>query len=154
MEQVDFLLSLMPLLRKAGFSLLLETAGIHAKALERLLPLVDRVSMDWKAALPFGVTFKGEHLKCLELLARWNGTHWVKLLCTEQTPLIDVREAVRGIDAKSQEVEIIVQPLTNPDGSLPSKDFLAQVAEELWELRRVHNSIRLLPQLHPFMGLP
>ena len=160
--QPDAIAAVAAALRGSGPLILLETHGLHADALERVLPHIDIVSMDWKLASDVrreGVatsapreSFDDAHERFLAVARRAPHTV-VKLVITRASEDAEIGEALARVARTHPSACVVLQPVT-PMGSVtervPSERMLAlaRSAEE-----RVAD-VRVLPQLHPIMGVP
>jgi organic radical activating enzyme len=148
-------------LRGRGPRLLLETHGLHADTLARVISQVDVVSMDWKLAsdvrregVPAAAPredFHDAHERFLEVARRAPETV-VKLVITPATQDAELEAALLRIARTHPRACVVLQPVT-PAGSVteraPAARMLAlgRLAEE-----RIAD-VRVLPQLHPVMGV-
>ncbi len=148
-------------LRARGPRVLLETHGLHADALARVIAHVDVVSMDWKLGSDVrreGVSTRAPRESFHELHERFLATARrapsvvVKLVITRASEDEELREAWERIARTHREACVVLQPVT-PMGSVrervPSERILAlaRAAE------RVLPNLRVMPQLHPAMGV-
>ncbi len=148
-------------LREKGPRILLETHGLHSEALARVIDHVDVVSMDWKLASDVraeGVAsgaprepFHERHERFLALAKR--APHVVvKLVVTTASTDAELGEAWQRIARTHPAACVVLQPVT-PRGTVrervPSERViaLAQAAE------RVLPDVRVMPQLHPLLGV-
>ena len=149
-------------LRARGPRVLLETHGLHADALERVVEAVDVVSMDWKLASDVRregrprsaprEEFHAEHERFLRV-ARRAPEVVVKVVVTPSTLDAELDAMALRIAAVDPAVLLVVQPVT-PKGGVGAIDdpgrLLALVARLGERLERV----RLIPQTHPLLRLP
>jgi organic radical activating enzyme len=159
--QPEAVLAVAAALRGRGPQILLETHGLHADALARVIGEIDVVSMDWKLAsdvrregAPTSAPrepFHAAHERFLALAKRAPQVV-VKLVITRASEDAEIEEALGCIARTHREACVVLQPVT-PMGSVrervPSERMLAlgRLAEE-----RV-SDVRVLPQLHPVMGV-
>jgi organic radical activating enzyme len=144
-----------------GPRVLLETHGLHAEALARVLAHVDIVSMDWKLASDVrreGVAatapredFHDAHERFLGVANRAPETV-VKLVITPATEDAELEAALDRIARTHPRARVVLQPVT-PAGSV--RERLA--AARLLALGRLAEErvadVRVLPQLHPVMSV-
>lgn len=140
-----------PTVRSSGALVLLETDGTMPDRMQRVRPLVDIVSMDWKLPSATGrAPLDAEHeafLKEAEGLERI-----VKLVLTRECSLEDVRHVARRVAAVAPDAELILQPVTPVRGieAPPPLELLRFQSEALGH----HAKVRVLPQLHRVLALP
>ncbi|MFA5072352.1 MAG: 7-carboxy-7-deazaguanine synthase QueE [Nitrospirota bacterium] len=145
--QANFLRTWLPEIRKT-FTVYLETNGIHVDALEKVCDFVDVVSMDFKlpSATGLGLFWK-EHEDFLSLL---NGKNvFVKAVITRTTVVEDILQSARILRKFKTTIPLILQPAGGtfaPDASL-----LMHFQEEALGLV---SDVRVIPQIHRFLGLP
>lgn len=147
--QVDFLKCFLPQLRSQGARIYLETNGVLADALARIVSFVDIVAMDFKlpSATGAGVFWK-EHEAFLECaLSR---DVFVKLVVTERTLPEDIAEARRIIKKVSPVVPVVLQPAWGEDFS----DLVSKMMgfKRDFALDGIHD-VRILPQAHKLVGI-
>jgi 7-carboxy-7-deazaguanine synthase len=149
-------------LRTLGPAIHLETHGLHAEALERVLPHVDVVSMDWKLrsdvrreSEPKGgrpAPFGAAHRTFLER-ARAAPRLVVKLVVTCDSGDAEIDEAVACVAGVAPAATFVLQPVTphGPVRERPTAErMLALAARAEAQLR----DVRVIPQTHPIYGAP
>jgi organic radical activating enzyme len=138
----------------------LETHGLHADALVKVIDRVDVVSMDWK--LPGEVqrasgsadSFVEDHRAFLRVALRAPECI-VKTVVTPQTDDVEWEEACRGIASVAPEVPFVVQPVTpvsNPLGSVDERPSPARLMELQRRAQAHLRTVRVIPQTHPMLG--
>ena len=151
LAQVEFLDRWLP--RWPG-RVMLETAGLWPDRLERLLPHLDMVSLDWKLA---STVDEGRRLcdgaGCARLFAASGVEGWIKLVVTETVGEAEVEQALRALCECAPGVRVFLQPATRVAGGPappPSGRLLA------WMLRfhELPLDLRVLPQVHPVLEIP
>ncbi len=146
-------------LRSRGPRVLLETHGVHAEALARVVAHIDVVSMDWKLASEVwreadapcsGRSFDAEHDAFLAV-ARRAPEVVVKLVITPSSTDAELEEAWRRIAATYPGACVVLQPVT-PMGGVKER----VPAERLLALERRASAlladVRVIPQTHPIWG--
>ncbi len=150
LEQTPFLLAFLP---SWPGRVLLETAGLDPERLERLLPWVDFVSLDWKldSTLRAGRE-RVAPAECARLFAESGAAGWVKVVVCEDTPETEVLEALTALARRTPGLRVFLQPATPVPGG-PAGPPPARLLE--WTLRGLDLplDLRVLPQLHPILGL-
>jgi len=154
LEQAPFLADLLPCLEKKGFQVHLETAGRDARNLEPLLPHLKSVSMDWKLVSLMGQDLRESHGEVLERLGRFSGQVVVKVVIGVGVEMGEVEEAVRKVGALCKKATVVLQPLYESHREKGKSSFFEQLLSWAWQFRAFHPKIRLLPQVHRFLGLP
>ncbi|MDO8536326.1 MAG: 7-carboxy-7-deazaguanine synthase QueE [Candidatus Omnitrophota bacterium] len=147
-----FLRSLLPLLKKAGFKLYLETNGTLPDELRGIIDFVDIVAMDFK--LPSstgGRVYWEEHLEFLKIAVRKKV--FVKSVVTTDTKKEDVIEAVGLIRQVNKKIPFIMQPATpvNNINKKPGENRLLEFLDIALK-NDVENS-RVIPQMHKILGV-
>ena len=147
-----FLKELLPLLKKKGFKIYLETNGTMPEKLRQVIASVDIVAMDFK--LPSSTKEAGhwkEHAEFL-LLASAKKV-FVKVVVTADTNESDVKHAVALIKKIDAKIPLIIQPATQVRradkiiGESRLHDFFEMASK---------NGIRdprIMPQVHKILGV-
>ena len=129
---------------------LLETSGTHADRLAVLLPLLDIVSMDIKLPSNTGERdFWDEHERFLRLAG---SKVYVKVLVDSGTERSDVVRAAQLVQESAPNAAVFLQPISREDGCV---DIDQTKLDTFFDDARRHLSdVRVLPQIHKFLGLP
>ena len=127
----------------------LETNGTLPGELEKIVSLVDMVSMDIKGASVTGVpTPWEEHAAFMSIAA--SRLSQVKLVIDENTPEHEVVEAARLVSQAENHIPFILQPRTLVTGpSLEGNALLSLQQRAVIE----HDDVRIIPQVHPWLGV-
>jgi organic radical activating enzyme len=147
----DFALALGAALRERGLPLYLETAGHLPAALERVLPVVDYVSLDYKLPHTLAAPVPIERFVESARLASGKPSY-VKIVVTDQTPEAELEEAARLLGALATPPPVVLQPVTgcSAAGGPP-------LPGELLTWQRVASrhlpDVRVIPQCHQALGL-
>jgi organic radical activating enzyme len=149
-------------LRAYGPKIHLETHGLHAAALGRVLPFVDVVSMDWKLASDVRRVsdpkrgpvedFHSAHAEFLRVAMRAPEV-MVKVVVTPATRDDELEEMVRRVAQVAPETAVIIQPVT-PVGGVKCGLDARRLLEIAAHVERRLPNVRLIPQTHPFYGAP
>jgi organic radical activating enzyme len=152
LAQVEFLATWLER-RRDDLPVLLETAGILPARLERVLPHVAIVSLDFKCPSNTGERARwDEHEACLRLAVAAGRDVYVKMPVDETTAPEDVERGARLAAASGRGAPLFLTPLTVPDGV--SLQIGAAALERLHALAsRHHPDVRVLPQLHKILGI-
>lgn len=139
---VEFLKEFLPMLKKSGFMLYLETNGTLVKNLKKLLKYFDIIAMDIK--LPSSTDDRDywqEHEKFLYAAKRKKLL--VKVVICGNTSKSDFRKAVNIVKKTGRNIPFIIQP--GPG----ARSIAAMHDTALKEL----NDVRVIPQIHKIMGV-
>jgi organic radical activating enzyme len=159
--QPDAIAAVASALHGRGPQLLLETHGLLADALARVVAWLDVVSMDWKLAsdvrregVPASAPreeFHAAHERFLAV-AKAAPQTVVKLVVTPATQDAEIDEALARVARTHPRACFVLQPVT-PAGT--SRERVA--SERMLALgRRAEErlaDVRVMPQLHPVMGV-
>jgi len=147
----DFLISLLPELKKRNFNIYLETNGTLPLALEKVLDFVDIVAMDMK--LPSsnkGKGFWNRHRDFLKIAQKKNV--FVKIIITESTKKEEINKAVAVIDDIDSGIPLVLQPVT-PVNRV-KKRVSSGVLREFQKLAKTAlTDVRIIPQVHKVLGV-
>jgi len=152
--------ALVDVLAGRGPRILLETHGLAAEALARVVDRVDVVSMDWKlasdvrrAADPEGAPpapFHEAHARFLRV-ARRAGQVVVKMVVTPRTTEGELEAAWREIAAVDPGTGVVLQPVT-PCGEIDRTPSAGRLLELAARASRLLSDVRVIPQVHPLLG--
>ena len=133
----------------AVLPIFLETNGTLPSELEKILPLVDLISMDIKCSAVTGApTPWTDHADFLALAKE--RLCQVKLVVDGVTPDSEILEAARLVTRYAPDVPFILQPRTR--SGAPVLD--GQVLLGLQEVASAeHRDVRIIPQIHPWLGV-
>src|SRR5579872_94133 len=143
----------LPQVRQLGLKIFLETNGMLPDHLARLLPLIDTVSMDYRAASATGLSASETRERHAAFLRAARAVQvYVKLVVTPaatEAELADIIDTVASVD---ESIPLILQPVTpfgcEPETAPPSKmlHFHAIASRRLRE-------VRVIPQTHKLMKM-
>lgn len=135
--------------KNPGYPILLETSGIHARALERIIRWVDGISMDIKLPSSGGEgPFWEAHSTFLQ--AAVSKPVYVKVVVAAQTPDAELMRAAALLRETAPGAPLVLQPVTARGGvALPSPE---QVLRWQTLCRQWLADVRVIPQTHPMMG--
>jgi 7-carboxy-7-deazaguanine synthase len=140
----DFIISLMKLLKPAGYKFLLETNGTLYQDLEACLDLVDVISMDYKLSSATGEDHHRDHL---EFLSRAAGRPvYVKIVIDSGTEQGEVMKAAEMVSRINPHIPLILQPYTPAKGMDPVPIGLLLGLQQ--KCLQLLEEVRILPQLH------
>jgi 7-carboxy-7-deazaguanine synthase len=143
----DELRELLPLIRKKNLKIYLETNGTLTFQLDKILPLVDIISMDIK--LPFGQQdFWDAHKTFLR--KSLEKEVFIKIVVDENTKIQDLLKARDLIAEVDPTLLAILQPVTT------IRDIKTPKPSQLLDWQRLYLekliNVRVIPQTHVFMG--
>jgi organic radical activating enzyme len=138
----------------------LETHGLHAEALRRVLPHLVLVSMDWKLASDVRrasdprsgavADFHEAHEAFLAVAKAAPRVH-VKLVVTPASRDEEIEEALRRIARTHPGASLVIQPVT-PAGGVKQRPSAARLLALERLASRHLADVRVIPQLHPLLG--
>ena len=159
--QPEAVAALAPALRARGVRVLLETHGLHAEALERVVERVDVVSMDWKLASEVrradaprasaGEPFHAQHERFLRV-ARRAPELVVKVVVTPASGDEELDEMARRIAAQDPAIPLVLQPVT-PFGRVEAAPSPERLLALVARLSRILACVRVIPQTHKAVGV-
>ncbi|HZO88069.1 MAG TPA: 7-carboxy-7-deazaguanine synthase QueE [Chthonomonadaceae bacterium] len=151
--QARFLQRWLPDVRALGLKVFIETNGLLPDHLQRILPWVDYVSMDFKAPTATGLdaeTTWTQHRKFLEA-ARAIQVYG-KLVVTPATADFELDRVVAILSAVDPAIPLILQPVT-PCGFEPRPVAPARLIELHARAARHLAEVRVIPQTHKMLHL-
>lgn len=148
-------------LSERGRRTYLETHGLHAAALSRIVERIDLVSMDWKLAsdvrwgpgaapLP-GHDFHDAHVEFLRVATRARGVY-VKVVLTPSSRDEELDAMIDRIVSVSADIPLVLQPVT-PTGGVKAMPDPKRLLEWVERAERRLSDVRLIPQTHPIYGV-
>ena len=147
--QSDFLRELTMHLKERKTIIFLETNGTLPEKFMECRNFLDAVGMDWKLPSSTGQgDFTREHVQFLELV---EGVDlFVKLVVTDSTDPAEFEQACTRIALCNSRIPFVIQPVTLPGKvKQPSPEFLLTLHSLA---RRFLEDVRVIPQMHVFMG--
>ncbi len=147
-----FLRELLPLLREAGYTSYLETAGDLYHELEKILPWLDICAMDIKLpSVTHNEAAWGSHRQFLGRCIGQGVSTYAKVIVSAETTDEDIATAVKVVADIEPETPFVIQPMT-PFGSAQNPPTQAQLLS--WQEMagdKLHD-VRVIPQSHKMMG--
>ncbi|MBI4313252.1 MAG: 7-carboxy-7-deazaguanine synthase QueE [Candidatus Omnitrophica bacterium] len=150
-----FLTGFLPRLKALDQRVYLETNGTLPKALAEVLQWVDVIAMDVK---PISATldrdYRKQHAEFLEVaLNAPNPVElFVKIVVTPETKDEELGECFELVSSAGKHTPVILQPVT-PHGPVTLRPSAEQLRRWLQQGRRHLYDVRILPQIHPMLGL-
>ena len=148
-----FLQEFLPMIKQhKSYKIYLETNGILHDALEKVLPWIDIIGMDWK--LPSSAKTKNlTEQHTIFLQKAYNHNLFIKIIVTKDTNNKELINAYNIIADKNSEIPVILQPVTNSNNSA---NILPPTPKQLldWQETALHyfSDVRVIPQTHIFIG--
>jgi organic radical activating enzyme len=146
-------------MQERGLRVHLETHGLEADALGRVLDHVDFVSMDWKLATDVRrvsdrgrevADFHDEHARFLAAVGD-RADACVKIVVTPRTTSGELQTACRRIASVRPATTLVLQPVT-PTGATREAPGLEAMMEHVAACASVLRDVRLIPQTHKAYG--
>ena len=137
------------LLKNLGMKIFLETNGTLANELEKILSVVDIISMDIKLPSVTGKNFFDKHREFLKVAAQKD--LYAKIVISAETTLEEFDAAINLIAETSTEILLILQPVT------PVGKIQAASAEKILKLQahalKILKNVRVIPQTHKLIDV-
>jgi organic radical activating enzyme len=151
--QAGFLAALLPVLRRAGLRVLLETNGTRPGEFRALRHLVDIVSMDFKLRSSTGHAMPAKaHREFLRLAARGGREVYVKAVVSSRTTGEEIARAAGLIAAIERSVPLVLQPVTRRGRRTPAPPDAARLLGLQAAAGKVLPDVRVIPQTHKIIG--
>lgn len=148
----DFLAGFLPLLRKEGLKVYLETNGTLPEALKKVLRYIDIVATDIK--LPSSTGRRGYWKEHYDFLRLSSGKDlFVKVVVTDDTTDSDVRRAAETVKRAGRRAPFVLQPATTADGSKIRVDAGDMMRWARLAGRAGLKDVRVIPQIHKMLGI-
>lgn len=144
---VDFLEEFLPMLKRKGHSVYLETNGTLPDELLRVLQYVDVIAADIKLESASGMPFYLDNAKRFFAFGS-DKEIFAKVVFNDSITDHEIENAVEA--AKQADCEIILQP------EMKGNNFAVNAAkrDEVFEkFCKLYKKIRLIPQVHKFMDV-
>lgn len=127
----------------------LETNGILADNLAKVIDDIDIISMDIKLPSDIGSSYWREHLAFLQVAAKKDV--YVKIVISKESTVEDFKRAVDIIQSVDKNILLVLQPIT-PMGGLhkPAPEKMLDWQELAMEKLR---DVRVIPQTHKMINL-
>lgn len=143
----------LPQVRVLGLKVFLETNGMLPGHLRRLLPLLDTVSMDFKAPSATGLTAEETLRRHREFLEAAQAVNvYGKLVVTPGATEDELTAVVETIAAVNPSIPLILQPVT-PFGYEPKTVSPATLLHFHALASRRLREVRVIPQTHKMMKM-
>jgi len=145
----DFIVSLLPFLKKENMLSYLETNGTLPQALEEVILGIDFVSMDMKLPTSTGMhAFWKEHKEFIQI-----GTQkeiQVKVIVTAKTSEEDIRKAADIVASVDNSITFVLQP-NSLAIEVDKVDLKCRRFKEI--CTTILDDVRIMPQMHRIWGI-
>lgn len=141
----DFLKSLLPDLKKEGFSIYIETNATMPAQLKKIINLCDIISMDFKFASDCKKSFWKEHEEFLKIS---KNKAFIKTVITKKTTFAEIKKSIEIIKKISKKTHFILQPSAGKDKP-DMKNLHIFYSFALKELPNAH----LMTQMHKIYNI-
>jgi organic radical activating enzyme len=137
----EFLSNLLP---KLNSKIYLETNGTLPKKLEKIINLVDIISMDIKIPSATGLkSYYAEHYEFIDIALKNKKEIFAKVVVSNKI----TNSEMDYLKQIAEKIPLIIQPITTQDKNL----ILSR--EKLFRLSEKIPSARIIPQTHNFLGI-
>lgn len=139
--------------RALGLRVHVETGGHRPGALQHVLEVVDEVSPDFKLESVTGQKTPWDaHADTYALLEASGKGLAIKCVVGGDTPTADVEAVARFCAQHAPSIPLVLQPAT-AFGEGPARPTLGQLYALHDAAGRAHPDVRVIPQVHTFLGL-
>lgn len=147
---LDFLLSLLPEIKKRNLKIYLETNGTLPEEMSKLISLIDFVSMDIKLPSTCGGKYFEQHKEFLKLIS-FSLDNFVKVVIAAQTTKKEFEKAINLIASENKDLFLVIQPVTEIRGiKSPSPQKLLNFQEFA---KKYLNRVRIIPQIQTILKM-
>lgn len=149
--QADFLSDFLPLIRKKGIKIYLETNGVCVEALSKILKWIDIISMDIK--LPSSTGDKPcweEHAAFLRVAGQKEV--FIKAVVSAKTRPADIARMIAVIRKNGRDVPLILQPQSGRAG-VDFRDAVKKCLEYQRRCLQYLPDVMVIPQVHKIIKI-
>ncbi|MEN6349634.1 MAG: 7-carboxy-7-deazaguanine synthase QueE [Syntrophomonas sp.] len=147
--RADYIKETAAILKPLGYRLFLETNGTLPVSLAECIDSIDYISMDWKLPSAVGADYSSLHEQFLSLAVQ--KSCYVKIVIARDTEEVEVLEAFKSLASISRATPVILQMAT-PVAGCESPGMEKMLHLQSRGLNYL-DEVRVLPQLHPLLGL-
>ena len=153
--QWKFLSAFLPVVKEQiSLPIYLESGGHRPDELDKIVDLIDYISMDFKLPTSANVGILwDEHLKFLNISLQANKKVWVKIVVTAKTSFDDLLTSIdvlQSVKPGYEPIDVFLQPVTSVNEITPPNETELLFLQE--RLIRHYPKIRVLPQVHKLIG--
>lgn len=149
LAHIRFLKELVPLLKKAGLRIYLETAGIHSKELREIVDQIDIISMDVKLPSATRKVHWREHQSFLATAGR---KAFVKIVVEKHSTDQEFDQAFSLLSRAKPIPRLVLQPVSSIGPTIlpPSPERLGDIYQKAKEILP---EVLVMPQQHKIWGV-
>jgi len=145
--QADFLKEFMPILKKMGLKIYLETNGTLPQSLKKVISFIDFIAMDIKLPSAISRSFWSEHKKFFEAGKK---KKFVKVVIDPKTKLHEVMKAAKLVASVNNKTPFVLQPATLKNKKIFNIEKLLFFQKEVLSILE---DVRIIPQMHVMLGI-
>lgn len=149
--KAEFIKEVMTCLGKNSFKFMLETNGTLPEKLSQVIKDIDYISMDMKLPSVVGADYMALHEEFLQIaIAK---PCYIKIIITHDYEKAEFIRALTVIKNVNPNIPLYIQPATPKDiDNNDTIDIFQAIALQTLALEFI-NDVRILPQIHPWLGL-
>ncbi|NLB87970.1 MAG: 7-carboxy-7-deazaguanine synthase QueE [Syntrophomonadaceae bacterium] len=145
----EFMAEFIKSLKGNNYKFLLETNGTLPEKLSQVIHYLDYVSMDIKLPSTIGKDFLPIHEEFLFIAQQ--KPCYIKIVITPDYIKEEFIEAIHMVKRINPNITVFIQPVT-PRDKESKVDIFECIALQEYSLKII-NDVRILPQIHPWLGL-
>ncbi|MBU2531010.1 MAG: 7-carboxy-7-deazaguanine synthase QueE [Elusimicrobia bacterium] len=146
--QAAFIEKLLPMIRKTGLQVHLETNAVLFKEFEKIAEMTDVIAGDIKLPSSTGKDLWNEHKKFLSMAPEKT---FIKIVITSNSKLNEIQKAFDIVNKVSPKMTVFIQPVTEKgEIKKPKKDFFDSIKKISLNMKM---NYKILPQQHPIWGI-
>lgn len=138
------------IIKKLGrkYRYLIETNGTLYKNLERIIDIVDIISMDIKLPKYCSKKLWIEHENFLKIANKKNV--YIKVVVDEKVKVEDFKKSIKIVESVNKNIPFFIQPITTKNNI----NFNSKFFDNLYNVASIKlNNVRILPQMHKLLGI-
>jgi len=147
----EYLYALASALQQRGWPVYLETAGHLPEALEKVIPVIDYVAMDWKLPSTLNKPLDTSQQTRFLYLAQQRECV-IKMPVTDNISEEEVHQALHNITSVTTTVPLVIQPVTPGVGGCRPPDAQTLLQWQAVASKYV-DDVRIIPQCNPLIGM-
>lgn len=147
--EADFIAEFINRLKGSRYKYLLETNGTLPEELLKVIKYLDYISMDIKLPSTVGQNYMKIHEEFLSVAQQ--KPCYIKMVITPDYIKDEIIETLHMIKRINPEITLFIQPVTPRKNDL-TVDIFKCIAIQEYSLN-ILNDVRILPQIHPWLGL-
>lgn len=147
--KVEYISEILSKLPRDNYKIMLETNGTLPQQLKRIIDDVDYISMDIKLPSLVGADYFGQHREFLNIAIQ--KPCYTKIVVTPDFKQEEFNKALLLIRQIDPNIPLFIQPVTPEKGEKGIDIF--QIISLQTKAFKLINDVRILPQIHPWLGL-